>query len=447
MRKTHFTITIALLLAALVFSDCSADHTPVTNVNGVQIPNILPEDTSKGSAGEQLMIRTTFDKAITELKANNENPQPYIDLASAYILEGRISGNSGYYSNAVLKVLNKVLEGEAGTEDQRFQALSLKSAVLLNMHQFKDALAAANEGLAISQYNSGIWGALVDAHIELGQYDEAVKACDKMLSLRPDLRSYSRASYLRQIHGDNRGAINAMKMATESGVPGLESTEWARVQLGDLYLNIGNVDSAMLLYRYSLVYRPGYPYAEMGMARADRAQQKYDSALLHTRAAIKELSESSFIAFMADIYELKGDAKKAAEVREDVKRLLQEAADAEPKDALVKHNGARELAQAYLATKEYDKALEHARKDYDMRPSNIDANELMAWISYLKGDHRAAKGYAEKLFVTNTKSATTLYKAGLIFSAAGDAAKGDSLKKEALAIMPYVESMIVAAAK
>ncbi len=447
MRTTHLTTAVAMLLVALIFSNCGSDHAPVTKVNGVEIPNILPEDTSKGSAGEQMMIRTAFDKAIAELKANGDNPQPYIDLASTYILEGRISGNGGYYSNAVLNVLDKILAGEAGTEDQRFQALSLRSAVLLNMHQFKDALAAANEGLAISQYNSGIWGAVVDANIELGRYDDAVKACDKMLSLRPDLRSYSRASYLRQIHGDNRGAIDAMKMATESGVPGLESTEWARVQLGDLYLNIGNVDSAMLLYRYALVYRPGYPYAEMGMARADRAQKKYDSALLHTRSAIKELSESSFIAFMADLYELKGDAKKAAEVREDVKRLLQEAADSEPKDALVKHNGAREMAQAYLATKEYDKALEHARKDYDMRPSNIDAAELMAWINYLKGDHAAAKGYAEKLFVTNMKSAPTLYKAGLVFSASGDAARGDSLKKEALAISPYIDPLILAAGK
>jgi len=436
-----------LLVLLAFFSHCSSHQTPTTNVNGVKIPNILPEDTVKGTPQEQLMIRTTFDKAITDLKANAENPQPYLDLASAYILEGRISGNSAYYSNSVLAVLDKVLDGETSTEDQRFQALSLKSAVLLNMHQFKDALDAANQGLAISQYNSGIWGALVDAHIELGHYDEAVKACDKMLSLRPDLRSYSRASYLRQIYGDNRGAIDAMKMATESGVPGLESTEWARVQLSDLYLNIGDVDSARLLCRYSLVYRPGYPYAEMGMARADKAQQKYDSAILHTRTAIKSLPESSFIAFLADLHELKGDEKKAAEVRGDVKRLLQEAADDEPKDARVKHNGARELAQAYLAAKEYDKALVHARQDYDMRPANIDANELMAWISYLKGDHKAAAGYADKMFVTNMKNASAMYKAGVVFAAAGDVLRGDSLKNEALTIMPYIDPRIVAGGK
>ncbi len=435
------------LASFLLLTACAGDHTTVTEVAGMKIPNILSKDTATGAPGEQMSIRTTFDKAIAQLKANSDNPKPLLDLASAYILEGRISGNGGYYSNAALQVLNKVLESETSTEDQRFQALSLKSAVLLNMHQFKDALAAAQEGLSIAQYNAGIWGALVDANVELGHYDEAVKASDKMMSIRPDLRSYSRVAYLRQIYGDNVGAIEAMKMAVQSGVPGLESTEWARVQLGDLYLNSGNADSARLLYRYSLAYRPGYPYAEMGMARADKAQKNYDAAIEHARAAVKALPESSFIAFLADLYELKGDAQKAKDMRADVQRLLQEAADNEPKDALVKHNSARELAQAYMATKDYDKAMQYAKQDYEMRPANIDANELMAWLSYLKGDNAAAKGYAEKTLVTNSKNATTLCKDGIIFAAAGDAALGDSLKREALVIMPYIDSRIMAGGK
>jgi tetratricopeptide (TPR) repeat protein len=443
-KKTALLVTLA---AMLILGACHSEQNPTTEVAGMKIPNILPKDTVKGTPGEQMNIHSTFDKAIAALKANNDNPKPLLDLAAAYILEGRISGNGGYYSNAALTVLNKVLDGETTTEDQRFQALILKSTVLLNMHQFAQALDVANQGLAIAQYNAGIWGCIVDANVELGHYDEAVKACDKMVSIRPDLRSYSRVSYLRQIYGDNRGAIDAMKMATESGVPGLESTEWARVQLGDLYLNTGNADSARLLYRYSLVYRPNYPYAEMGMARADKAQKNYDSAIEHARAAVKALPESSFIAFLADLYELKGDAQKAADMRADVQRLLKEAADNEPKNALVKHNGAREMALAYLATKDYDKALPYAKQDYDMRPDNIDANELMAWLSYLKGDYNAAKGYAEKNLVTHSKNAAMLYKDGLIFAAAGDANRGEMLKKEALSIMPYIDPRILAGGK
>ena len=53
-----------------------------------------------------------------------------------------------------------------------------------------------------------------------------------MVDIRPDIRSYSRVSYLREIYGDYPGAIEAMKMAVDAGVAGDEATEWARIQLG-----------------------------------------------------------------------------------------------------------------------------------------------------------------------------------------------------------------------
>ncbi len=43
---------------------------------------------------------------------------------------------------------------------------------------------------------------------------------NRMVSIRPDIRSYSRISYLREIHGDIPGAIEAMELAVEAGAPG-----------------------------------------------------------------------------------------------------------------------------------------------------------------------------------------------------------------------------------
>jgi hypothetical protein len=39
----------------------------------------------------------------------------------------------------------------------------------------------------------------VDGNVEMGNYDSAVAFADKMVALRPDLTSYSRVSYLREI--------------------------------------------------------------------------------------------------------------------------------------------------------------------------------------------------------------------------------------------------------
>jgi tetratricopeptide (TPR) repeat protein len=338
-------------------------------------------------------------------------------------------------------MLEKVTTDPQAGPDMLFEAYSLKSAVLLNMHQFKDAFDVAQKGVAINSYNSGIYGALVDADVELGHYDSAVANCDRMLALRPDLRSYSRASYLRQIHGDNRGAIDAMRMAVEAGLPGAEQTEWARVTLGDLYLNTGHADTAALLYQISLQYRPGYPYALLGQARVARLQKQYDTAIAITEQAIKAMSDPGFIAFLSDTYELQGNADKALSIRKQIIKGMNKGQEAE-KDALVKHNANREMANAYLAIGDLDQAAEYAAADLRMRPDNIDANELMAWILYRKGDYAGARSHADKMFLRHTLNAGSLYKAAAIYAAAGDNSRAAELKQQAILVNPQQDELI-----
>ncbi|XZF14724.1 tetratricopeptide repeat protein [Chitinophagaceae bacterium MMS25-I14] len=439
------TALLMLVLAASCSRTGSNEKDTIT-INGVAIPKLLPRKTAVGPENEKATIDSAYSKAIAALQANPEDDKQYINIASAFITEGRVTGNGSYYGNAAVSMLNRVIDNTPNT-DVKFQALSLKSAVLLNMHQFKDALATAQEGVAMNAYNAGIYGAMVDAHVELGDYDAAVKDCDQMLGIRPDLRSYSRASYLRQIHGDNAGAIAAMKMAVEAGVPGTESAEWARVTLGDLYLNTGKADSAQYEYKSSLVYRPGYPYAEMGLARLEKTKKNYDEAIVHTKNAIHTMSEVAFVAMLGDLYELKGDKEQAAKVRGDVVKLLEDGEKEQPKDAPVKHNAHRELANAYLAAGNLDKALQQANEDLAMRPENIDANELVAWIQYQKGDYANARIHADKMLRMNTKNATSLYKASLIYAAAGETTKANDLKQLAATISPYADQKVLLTAR
>ena len=431
MRKTTLLLLMLLLCSSTTFMTSCSDRKD-------QLPALLERKKVMGPDEEKSTITTTYNKAVEALKKDPNDLKQYITLASVFISEGRITGNNSYYSNAAIQMLDKVTDKTTGNMDLVFQSLSLRSSILLNMHQFKDALACAQKGAALNSMNAGIFGALVDANVEMGNYDEAVKDCDKMMSIRPDLRSYSRASYLRQIYGQNAGAIGAMKMAVDAGLPGQENTEWARTNLADLYLNTGNLDSAALLYRSSLVYRPDYPFALIGMARVEKTKKNYDGALDYAKKAIQARSEVAFVSLLADIYELKGDAAKAKETRNDVIALLQQGQDDEPKDAMVKHNVSREMATAYLNAGQPDKALSYAQTDLNMRPDNIDANELIAWIYYMQHDLTNAKIHADKMLATKTQNAATLYKAGVIYSAAGDANKGSQMMHDALAINPNV---------
>lgn len=441
MKKTTLTLLVAMLCGTgICYTSCKQEHKD-------EIPAMLARKKPMGPDNEKVAIMAAYDKARLALNKNPDDMQQYVNIAAAFIAEGRVTGNNGYYGNAAVLMLNKVIDNPAADKDKKFQALSLQSAVLLNMHQFKDALTAAQKGVALNNFNSGIYGALVDANVELGNYDEAVKDCDKMIGIRPDLRSYSRASYLRQIFGQNEGAKEAMKMAVEAGLPGAESTEWARTTLGDIYLNTGNPDSASIIYRTSLVYRPDYPFALIGLARVEKAKKNYDAAIAQTEKAIGVLSESAFVALLADLYELKGDAAKAKQARLDVVRLLEEGKKEEAGDALVKHNVSRELATAYLSAGDLDNALKNAQTDLNMRPANIDANELMGWIYYKKGDYANAKACADKMLATHAMNANGMYKAGIIYASAGDAQKGAKMMQDALVVNPYVDQQLVNQAK
>ncbi len=47
---------------------------------------------------------------------------------------------------------------------------------------------------------------LVHAQLELGRYAAAGRSLRQMIDLRPDLASYARVSYFRELHGDFPGA-------------------------------------------------------------------------------------------------------------------------------------------------------------------------------------------------------------------------------------------------
>src|SRR6188472_2834262 len=167
-----------------------------------------------------------------------------------------------------------MLDNEPGN----FEALTLKSLLYMSQHHFAEGLHIAEKAQKINPYNALIYGMLVDGNVELGNYPAAVENSDKMDSIRPDLRSYSRVSYLREIYGDYPGAIEAMKMAVEAGPPGDEATEWTRTQLGKLFEMTNDLKSAEMHYRIALRYRPGYAYALAGLGRIALASKEYEKA-------------------------------------------------------------------------------------------------------------------------------------------------------------------------
>ena len=77
---------------------------------------------------------------------------------------------------------------------------------------------------------------IADAQIELGRYGAAERTLQQLLDIKPNLTSYSRVSYLRELTGDLPGAVEAMRLAVSAGGGDPENVAYVQVLLGDLEL-------------------------------------------------------------------------------------------------------------------------------------------------------------------------------------------------------------------
>jgi tetratricopeptide (TPR) repeat protein len=379
-------------------------------------------------------VQKKFGDVMKIIGTNPDDTKSRIDLASLYIREARATGNYMYYDIAAMKYVNEVLE----KDPQNFEALTFKSLLYLSQHHFADGLAIAEKAKQVNSYNAFVYGILVDGNTEMGNYAAAIGNADKMVSIRPDMRSYSRISYLREIHGDYPGAIDAMKLAVDAGAPGDEATEWTRVQLGHLYENTGDLKSAEMNYLIALQYRPGYAYAIAGRARIAMASKDYNKAIAYYLQADSLVNDYSFKEQLAEVYQLTGQKNKANQLNEWLINAMNKDAESSKNDNNIGHYADRELAYTYLRMGDYNKALEHAIAEYNRRPANIDVNETMAWVWYSKGDYEKALPFLEVAMKTKSNNPVLLCRAGLIYAKAGDKVKAKTILGETLQNNPNI---------
>ena len=394
---------------------------------------LLPRNGNNNYA-EWLALKNNADSLMARIKAKPTDTKAAIALTNIYIIEARISGNVAYYDNAALHTV----EGILAKQPDNAEALMLKSLLELSQHHFAEGLQTATIAVNLVPNNAFGYGLLVDANVELGNYEAAVDAADKMITIRPDLRSYSRISYLREIYGDYPGAISAMKLAVAAGVTAEENTEWCRTQLGRLYENIGEVPQAVYQYNLSLAARPGYVNALSGLGRIALFEKKYDSAIYFNNLAAGLSNDLGIKQSLANAYLHAGQIEKAKAIRTEAINVMIKNAEKSNDESGVGHYSDKELAYAYIHNNDLEKALEHALAEYNRRPKNIDVNETMAWVYYKRNEIAKALPFLEAAMLTNSKKPELLSVAGLIYIKSGNIEKGNKMLKLGLVNNPVM---------
>lgn len=410
-----------ILLAFLIFVQFSCSKSPKetasTEVSStMDIPPLFERRGELASAVEWQRTKEKVAELNGKIRKEPNDVKPRLQIAVIYLSEARITGEHPYYYPAILKILDGVL----AMDPKNFEATTFKASVKMSQHQFAEARELAEKARQINPNNAYVYGVLVDANVELGNYDEAVAMSDKMQALKPSLESYSRASYLREIYGNYPSSIEAMKLAVQAGLPGSEPQCWSKNILGHLYETTGQLDNAEKQYDGILMMRPSYAFALAGKARIQKARKEYPQALATLDKAAKIMPEFSFHEQMAEIYALQGDQEKAKKKYAEVATMLDE-------DARSGHAVDLELCKLYTKSGQLDSAKKYGLIEYGKRPKNIDVNHALAWVYFNQHDLKNAQQHMQIALRTGSKDPELLQEAGAIELALGNAGQRDKL--------------------
>jgi len=372
----------------------------------------------------ELASQESITRLEERLRRNPADSATAAELGLAYLQKVRETADPALYMQA-----QTALDQALQTEPKQLDALVGQGMLALARHDFAPALAWAEQARTINPFRAQILGIMVDAQVELGRYEAAVATLQKMVDLRPDLSSYSRISYMRELYGDVDGAIKAMSAATNTALPGSEQWLWTQVQLGNLYFNRGDLTNAEAIYQKAWAVRPDYAYAQAGIARVQAAQGNLSDAITTYAAIVQRLPLPEMVITLGEWYAADGN-QKAAQQQFDLVNVIQQLNTGVGMDV--------DLELALFNANHGDPALaeQQARAVYERRPT-IYAADTLAWALYQNGKAAEAQPLIEQAMRLGTRDALLYFHAGLIANALGDKPAAQEHLQQALTINPH----------
>jgi len=320
---------------------------------------------------------------------------------------GRLAGRAGDVLKAVLK-----------EQPAHYEAKRMLGAVYLSQHRFREALELAR--VARDQRPEDAWnyGIIGDAHLEIGDYEQAFDAFDTMVTMRPSAAAYARVAYARELQGNLEGALQAMQMAAEATTAhDPEAQAWYGAQVGNLFFTMGKLAEAAREYHRAVIMFPNHPLAMIGQAKLKAAGGDREGALAIFLEQVKRTPTLDLAARIGDLYAEQGDPVEA----ERYYRMAENLA-----------GPSRAQTEATLATflAERDRKLPEAVQVAETVAAvrhDIFTEDALAWAYYKVGRLAEAFAASQRALRTGTRDPHILAHAAAIRQAAGRQTAGSGL--------------------
>ncbi len=357
---------------------------------------------------------TSSEQALGNARAliakNPNSADGYIALGIAMCYRAEESFDANLYGEAE-KALNHALE----LSPNNFEAQKGQVCIALGRHEFAHAHDMAIVLNRRVPDDVMVYGFLVDADVALGNYGEAEKSAQWMLNLRPgNTPALVRAARLREVFGDQEGAIELLRIVLEATATGdVERRVLTLTQIAHLNLEIGNLDDAEGQLKQALTLLPSDSRSLNNMAQLSLLRNRPVEAVGLLRQSHKAVPD------VATLYAL-AEAMEAADMKEEATRTFADFEQQARAESLSAVNANRELIFYYADhVNQPVQALQVAEQELSHR-HDVYTLDAYAWALHKNGRDLEAKKQMDTALKVGVRDASIFYRAGEIESRLGN---------------------------
>jgi tetratricopeptide (TPR) repeat protein len=367
-----------------------------------------------------LTTRDDLTQAVLRLEqrlaSHPEDGAAIVLLAEALIRVQRVDSDA----SAVIAAEQRLRAFLAKMPDH-YEAQRVLGSVLLSQHRFRDAIREAERARAMDPRDAWNYGVIGDGHLELGEYDEAFAAFDRMGALRPGPPAYARVAYALELKGDLDGALASMRMAADgTSAHDAEGQAWHFAQLGQLLLLRGRIGDAKREFERAAFTFPDHPYAMNGLARVKVAEGDLAGAFGIYERSYARAQTPELAATLGDLHARLGRPQLAEAMYVEAERLERDGwAQEEPQPQALARFLAERGRKIPAAVALAEQAAEKRR--------DIHTMDALAWAYFRAGRLDEAEQAATAALRTGTREPRVVYHAAAIRAERGDASGARAL--------------------
>lgn len=382
------------------------------------------------SAASLTVGRGDIDATIASLEARADsdlvNAETFASLGLAYLNKARSSADPAWYTRAE-EALETSLDLDA---DENFTAFIGMGLLAGARHDFPASLEWAERAQEANRFDAFAYGIEGDALIQLGFDRAAEDAFQRMVDRRPDLSSFARISYARQVGGDIAGAIDAMELARDaSSTP--DDVAWTSYNVAELYVGSGRLERAEKEYRRGAAADPEHYLPDEGFAHLAFTRGEIPKAIELLSSVVKRVPLPDYIVALGELHLLNGDEALAEEqfaLAEAASRRFHEAGvTPDTEEVLFYADDRRDPARALLISRSLMKT----------RFRNAEVVDAHAWALHANKRHAAAEKHIRRALASRKGDPLILFHGAQIAEALGRPEVARRRYERAIAVDPY----------